>query len=47
MRQGGHQHVMCYPPNGSGMISLPCTPSGNRTPDNKAKQLERAGLVLG
>lgn len=44
--RGGNKHVKVYPSNGSRMITIPGTPSGSRTYDNKRKALHRAEITV-
>jgi hypothetical protein len=42
--RGGKQHIKCYPPNDSRMITIPSTPSGSRAYANRLAALRRGGL---
>lgn len=42
--RGGNNHVKCYPPDGTRIVTIPCTPSNRgRTAMNKKKALQRKG----
>jgi hypothetical protein len=42
--QGGNNHFKVYTADGTNIISVPATPSGYRTVQNKRSQLKRFGI---
>jgi hypothetical protein len=43
-KRGGDNHIHCYPPDGSRMIPVPCTPRKQGTLNLTAAKFRKAGL---
>lgn len=44
--RGGNNHIKVYDPWGNGVVSVPSTPSGSRTPENVRTRLKSNGLSV-
>lgn len=42
----GNNHVLCYPPDGGQMVTMPSTPSDHRSVPNTRSLFRRSGLPL-
>lgn len=44
--RSGKNYILCYPPDGGRMVTIPSTPSSSKTYANKRAPLRRGGVNL-